>query len=121
MMGRKNGEKTSTRKMTRTRNTRRRGTKVMLMWVKKWDSEDESSSSDDEGVASIAIQRASPGSCLFTNLTNDESDHIPTCLMEKGKKVPIETPPPSDDDKENMMKEFGEKGYKLIKRLMEKL
>src|SRR5438105_6683837 len=87
----------------------------------EWDSEDESSSSDDEGVASIAIQRASPGSCLFTNLTDDESNPIPTCLMAKGKKVPIETPPPSDDDKENMMKEFGEKGYKLIKRLMEKL
>ena len=70
----------------------------------EWDSEDESSSSDDEGVASIAIQMASSGSCLFTNLTNDESDHIPTCLMEKGKKVSIETLPPSDDDKENMMK-----------------
>src|SRR6266498_4645396 len=87
----------------------------------EWDSKDESSSSDDEGVASIAIQIASPGSCLFTNLTDDESDPIPTCLMAKGKKVPIESSPPSDDDKENMMKEFGEKGYKLIKKLMEKL
>src|SRR5436190_10765358 len=44
----------------------------------EWDLEDGSSSSEEEGVASIAIQTASSVSCLFTNLTNDESDHIPT-------------------------------------------
>src|SRR6266540_4186871 len=106
MMGRKNG------KMTRTRNTRRRWYQGHAHVGEEWDSEDESSSSDDEGVASIAIQTASPSSCLFTNLIDDESNPIPTCLMAKGKKVPIETTPPSDDDKENMSKEFGEKGYK---------
>jgi len=87
--------------------------------------EDESSSSEEEGVASIAIQMASSVPCLFTNLTDDESDHIPTCLMAKGKKVSTETPSSSDDDessiRDNMIKEFGLNGYKVIKKLMEKL
>ena len=91
----------------------------------EWDSEDESSSSEEEGVASIAIQTASSVPCLFTNLTDDESDHIPTCLMVKGKKVSTETPSSSDDDessiRDNMIKEFGLNGYKVIKKLMEKL
>ena len=87
----------------------------------EWDSEDESSSSDEEGVANIAIQTASPTPCLFTNLTDDETDHVPTCLMAKGKKVPTETPLSSDDDKDIMIREFGMKDYKVIKKLMEKL
>src|SRR6266498_1029371 len=87
----------------------------------EWDSEDESSSSDEEGVTNITIQTASPTPCLFTNLTDDESDHVPTCLMAKGKKVPTETPLSSDDDKDIMIREFGMKGYKVIKKLMEKL
>src|SRR6266508_1819824 len=87
----------------------------------EWDSEDESSSSEEEGVANIAIQTTSPAPLLFTNLTDDESDHAPLCLMAKGKKVPIETSPSSDDDKDILIKEFGMKGYKVIKTLMEKL
>ena len=87
----------------------------------EWDSEDESSSSDEEGVANIAIQTTSPASLLFTNLTDDESNHAPFCLMAKGKKVPTKTSPSSDDDKDIMIKEFGMKGYKVIKKLMEKL
>ena len=77
----------------------------------EWDSEDESSSSEEEGVANIAIQTAPPTPCLFTNLTDNESDHIPTCLMAKGKKVSTETPPSSDNDesstRENMIRELG--------------
>ena len=91
----------------------------------KWDSEDESSSSEEEGVASIAIQKASPTPCLFTNLTDDESDHTPTCLMAKGKKVSTETPPSSDNyessTRENKIREFGINGYHVIKKLMKRL
>src|SRR5438128_9597836 len=79
------------------------------------------SCSDEEGVANIAIQTASPTPCLFTNLTDDETDHVPTCLMAKGKKVTTETSLSSDDDKDILIKEFGMKGYKVIKKLMEKL
>src|SRR6266542_827251 len=87
----------------------------------EWDSEDESSSSEEEGVANITIQTTSPASLLFTNLTDDESNHVPFCLMEKGKKVPTETSSSSDDDKDILIKEFCMKGYKVIKTLMEKL
>src|SRR6266498_3100221 len=91
----------------------------------EWDSKDESSSSEDEGIASIAIQKASPAPCLFINLTDDEDDFTPTCLMAKGKKVSTETPPFSDNDessiRENMIREFGLNGYHVIKKLMKKL
>ncbi len=91
----------------------------------EWDSEDESSSSEEEGVANIAIQIASPAPCLFTNLTDDEDDYAPTCLMAKGKKVSTETPPSSEDDepstKEIMIKEFGINGYHVVRKLMKKL
>src|SRR5438128_6143322 len=79
------------------------------------------SCSDEEGVVNITIQTASPTPCLFTNLTDDKSDHVPTCLMEKEKKVPTKTPLSSDDDKDIMIREFGMKDYKVIKKLMEKL
>src|SRR6266508_535502 len=76
----------------------------------EWDSEYESSSSEEEGVASIAIQKSSPAPCLFTNLTDNEDDFTLTCLMAKGKKVSTETPPSSDNDeystRENMIREF---------------
>ncbi|WVZ89136.1 hypothetical protein U9M48_035581 [Paspalum notatum var. saurae] len=68
----------------------------------EWDSDDESSSSDDEGIASVAIHKATPTprlftnlsddeddntvTCLFTNLSDDEDDNTVTCLMAKGKK-----------------------------------
>src|SRR5438128_5525495 len=102
MKGRKNGGRTSKRRMTRARDIRRRNSKVMLMWVKNGTWRIESSSSEEEGVASIAIQTASSVPCLFTNLTDDENDHIPTCLMAKGKKVSTGTPSSSDDDKSSI-------------------
>jgi hypothetical protein len=48
---------------------------------KEWYSNEESSSSGEEGVASIVIQRSTPTSWLFTNLTDDFN--TPTCLMSK--------------------------------------
>src|SRR5207237_7241938 len=49
----------------------------------EWDSEDESSSSEEEGVANIAIQTTASAPLLFTNLTDDESDHVHLCIMAK--------------------------------------
>ncbi|WVZ58209.1 hypothetical protein U9M48_008497 [Paspalum notatum var. saurae] len=91
----------------------------------EWDSDDESSSSDDEGVASVAIHKATPTPHLFTNLSNDEDDNTLTCLMAKGRKVQSDDSCSSDEDehssKQKMIKEFGVNGYNVIKNLMKKL
>ena len=70
---------------------------------------------------------------LFKNLSDDYDS--PMCLMASGTKV-LTNPPPSptssatssdveDDEgvklKQNMINEFGKKGYKQIKKLMKKL
>jgi hypothetical protein len=69
----------------------------------KWDSTVESSSEEDDKVATIAINKPSSPPKLFTNLPNDDyySPHI--CLMAKGEKVNPKSkskapppPPPSD-------------------------
>jgi hypothetical protein len=71
----------------------------------EWDSTVESSSEEDEKVATIAINKPSSTPKLFTNLPDDDyySPHI--CLMAKGEKVkpkskakapPPPPPPPSD-------------------------
>ena len=82
-------------------------------------------SSDDEGIASVAIHKATPTPCLFTNLSDDEDDNTLTCLMAKGRKVQSDDPSSSDDEeyssKQNMIKEFGLNGYNVIKNLMKKL
>ena len=92
----------------------------------EWNSGDESSSSEDEGVASIAIQKPSSTSRLFTNLSDNEDDYTSTCLMAKGVKVTLPNQSHSDDDDESslrnkMIKEFGINGYNLITKFMENL
>jgi hypothetical protein len=74
---------------------------------------------------------------LFNSISNDEDD-APFCLMGRGTKVQessISSSHPStissstqndfDDEEEQykafMIKEFGKKGFKEIKKLMEKL
>jgi hypothetical protein len=69
----------------------------------EWDSTVESSSEEDEKVATIAINKPSSPPKLFTNLPGDDyySPHI--CLMAKGEKVKSKSkakapppPPPFD-------------------------
>jgi hypothetical protein len=69
----------------------------------EWDSTIESSSEEDEKVATIAINKPSSPPRLFTNFPNDNyySPHI--CLMAKGGMVKSKPkakapppPPPSD-------------------------
>jgi hypothetical protein len=57
----------------------------------EWDSTVESSSEEDEKVATIAINKPSSPSKLFTNLPDDDyySPHV--CLMAKGKKVNLKS------------------------------
>jgi len=90
-----------------------------------WNSEEESSSSEDEKVASTAIQNPSSSPRHFTNLSDDEDDYTPTCLMAKGAKVNSKTALSIEHDersfKDKMIKEFGEKAYNIIIKLTEKL
>ena len=53
----------------------------------EWDSTRESTSEEDEKVATIAIHKSSPTPRLFNNMPDDYyySSHI--CLMAKGEKV----------------------------------
>ena len=70
----------------------------------EWDSSIESSSEEDEKVATIAIHEPSSSPRLFTNMSNDDyySPHI--CPMANGEKVkskskakaPPPPPPPSN-------------------------
>jgi hypothetical protein len=91
----------------------------------EWDSNEESSSLDEEGVASIAIQRSSSTPRLFTNFT--DNINTPTCLMAKGEKVHLFDASTFDginDEhsmKNKMINEFCLNGYNIITKLMEKL
>jgi hypothetical protein len=91
----------------------------------EWDSGEESSSLDEEGVASIAIQRSTSTPWLFTNLADDFE--TPTCLMAKRYEVHLFNASNfvgSDDEhsmKNKMISEFGLNGYNIIIKLMEKL
>ena len=67
----------------------------------EWDSTKESTSEEDEKVATIAIHKSSPTPRLFNDMSDDDyySPHI--CLMAKGEKVKSKSkakspPPPSD-------------------------
>jgi hypothetical protein len=65
----------------------------------EWDSTKESSSDEDEDIATVAIQKTSSTLRLFNNMSddNDISPHI--CLMAKGEKVQSKaksSPPPND-------------------------
>ena len=53
----------------------------------EWDSTKESTSEEDEKVATIAIHKSSPTPWLFNDMSDDDyySPHI--CLMAKGEKV----------------------------------
>jgi hypothetical protein len=69
----------------------------------EWDSTVESSSKEDEKVATIAINKPSSPPRLFTNLPDDDYYSPHMCLMAKGKKVKTKSkakapppPPPSD-------------------------
>jgi hypothetical protein len=92
----------------------------------EWNSDEESSSSD-EGVENVAIQKSSSTQYLFTDLFNDEF-FTPMCLMAKGDKVHLFSASSIDDDdddeqgmKNKMISEFGLNGYNIITKLMEKL
>jgi hypothetical protein len=76
----------------------------------EWESSEESSS-DDEGVATMAVEAHITKSSLFGDLTDDdEDDFSPTCFMAKGAKVDSKPNPNDDDDTlddnecENMIK-----------------
>ena len=67
----------------------------------EWDSTKESTSEEDEKVATIAIHKSSPTPRLFNDMSDDDyySPHI--YLMAKGEKVKskskAKSPPPSSD------------------------
>jgi hypothetical protein len=87
-------------------------------------SGDESSSSEDEGIASIAIQRPSSTPPLFTNLTDEY--YSPTCLMAKGDKIYFSDDSSCSDSDEHsleseMKKEFGITAYNIITTLTRKV
>ena len=66
----------------------------------EWDSTKESTSEEDEKVATITIYKSSPTPRFFNDMSDDDyySPHI--CLMAKGEKVKPKSkskpPPPSD-------------------------
>ena len=65
----------------------------------EWDSTRESTSEEDEKIATVAIHKPSYTPRLFNNMFDDDyySSHI--CLMAKGEKVKskAKSPPPSSD------------------------
>jgi hypothetical protein len=68
----------------------------------EWDSSEESSS-DDEGVATMAMEAHFTKSSLFGDIINDEDDFIPTCFMAKGAKVDSKPNPNDDDDDDDAL------------------
>ncbi|PUZ66511.1 hypothetical protein GQ55_3G316900 [Panicum hallii var. hallii] len=99
----------------------------------EWESSHEDS--DHEGMTTLAIPKSSRK--LFNNISNDEDD-APFYLMARGTKVQESSNSSShsstissstqndfDDEEEQheafMIKEFGKKGFKEIKKFMEKL
>ena len=76
-----------------------------------WDSSEESSS-EDEGVATLAMEAHAIKPSLFGDLIDDEDDSIHTCFMAREAKVypnsSLDDEDNLDDDEyENMMKELG--------------
>jgi hypothetical protein len=69
----------------------------------EWDSSIESSSEEDEGIATVAIQKPSSSSRLFSNMSDDDVDSPHICLMANVEKVKFKPktkapPPPSPSD-----------------------
>jgi hypothetical protein len=104
----------------------------------QWDSSDEDEEPKKQDMATVAMVQGPPSPHLFNNLSNDE-DHSHFCLTERGSKVQESTTSSSptsssstpsndienfDEEKEmedNMIKKFGKKGHKEIKKLLDKL
>jgi hypothetical protein len=104
----------------------------------QWDSSDEDEEPKKQGMATVAMAQESSSPRLFNNFSDDE-DHTHFCLMERGSKVQETTTSSSlssssstpssdienlDEEKKmeaNMIKKFGKKGHKEIKKLLDKL
>jgi hypothetical protein len=104
----------------------------------QWDSSDEDEEPKKQGMATISMARESSSPHLFNNFSQDE-DHPHFCLMARGSKVQETTTSSSltsssstpssdieniDEEKEmeaNVIKKFGKKGHKEIKKLLDKL
>ena len=59
----------------------------------------ESTSEEDEKIATVAIHKPSSTSRLFNNMSDDDYYFPHICLMAKGEKVKLKAkppPPPSD-------------------------
>jgi hypothetical protein len=111
----------------------------------EWDSTIESSSEEDEKVATIAINKPSSPPRLFTNLPDDDYYFPHICLMAKDEKVKpkskAKAPPPplssdisssdlsdsysddesSDEEIDQITKNLDEKTKLFITKLMEDL
>jgi hypothetical protein len=102
---------------------------------KDYKKESSYEDSNNEGMATLAIPTSSRK--LFNNISDDEDD-APFCLMARGTKVQESSTSSSqpsttsstaqnnfEDEEEQhrvyMIKEFGKKGFKEIKKLMKKL
>jgi hypothetical protein len=107
----------------------------------EWDSTKESSSDEDENMATVAIQETSSTPRLFNNMSDadDTSPHI--CLVAKGEKVQskAKSPPPpnaifssdlrdsssddesSDEEIDNITKNLDSKTKLFISKLIEDL
>jgi hypothetical protein len=104
----------------------------------QWDSSDEDEKPKKQGMATVPMAQESSSPYLFNNFSDDE-DHSHFCLMARGSKVQetitsssptsSSSTPSSDieniDEKKemeaNMIKKFGKKGHKEIKKLLDKL
>jgi hypothetical protein len=67
----------------------------------EWDSTKESTSEEDEKIATIAIHKSSPTPRLFNNMSDDDYYSPRICLMAKGEKVKSKSkakPPPPPND-----------------------
>jgi hypothetical protein len=99
---------------------------------------DEDEEPKKQGMATVAMAQESSSPHFFSNFSDDE-DHTHFCLMARGSKVQETTTSSSlssssstpssdieniDEEKEleaNMIKKFGKKGHKEIKKLLDKL
>ncbi|CAO2038779.1 unnamed protein product [Urochloa humidicola] len=90
----------------------------------EWDSIEEISDSEDERVATLAMEVNTSHTSLSGDITDDEDDHPPMCLMARGTKV---LPKPSsciddeddvDEMYEKLVNELGKKAAKKIMKLV---
>ncbi|XP_025822376.1 uncharacterized protein LOC112898224 [Panicum hallii] len=136
----KRHKKKSYKREDKNRNKKKQSYSGQAHIGHEWDSHDESSS-EEEGkkIATIAIKNKSSSPRLFTNLTDDEDNTTPFCLMAKGEKVKQSkletksTPPPSDlsdidssdessdDEINNLVSKMDKKSRNFIAKLVEEL